>query len=61
MGDLVDAAKDLLDDVKDGKWRDSYWWADHTWLLFVLLGGIDLAVHYLKLRMQRSMLGISDV
>jgi hypothetical protein len=61
MDDLVDAAKDLLDDLRAGKWRDAYWWLNHQWLLWVTIAGVDLGVHYLKLRMQRSMLGVADV
>jgi hypothetical protein len=61
MDDLVAAARDLMDDLRAGKWRDSYWWISHQWLLLLGLAGVELGVHYLKLRMQRGMLGDVNV
>jgi hypothetical protein len=57
MDDVVAAARDLVEDLRAGKWRDSYWWIDHQWLLWGGMVAVELGVWYLKLRVQRSMLG----
>jgi hypothetical protein len=61
MDDLVAAAKDLVEDLRAGRWRDSYWWIDHQWLLLAGAVVVDVGVTYLKLSMQRRMLGGGNV
>lgn len=44
---------EFLHELRDN-WRDSYWWADHQWLMVVLLGLIGLAFHGLHLWMDHQ-------
>lgn len=43
---------EFLADLRDN-WTDSYWWADHQWLMAILVGLIGLAIHGLQLAMDR--------
>lgn len=55
---MSDRAHEFLDDFKNN-WDNSYWWADHTWLSYILLCSIlfvyEIGTHYLKLRMRLNM------
>jgi hypothetical protein len=55
---MSDRAREFLQELKL-RWDDSYFWADHQWLTYILLCSIlfvyELGTHYLKLRMRASM------
>jgi hypothetical protein len=61
MDDFLDTLKEQLEELPE-HWNDPYWWADH-WMLQVvamgvLAGSLELGVHYLKLSLTRSMMGL---
>lgn len=45
--------RDFLEDFREN-WSDSYWWADHQWLMAIVVGIVGLSFHGLQLLMDRK-------
>lgn len=56
----MDKVKEFLKDLHNN-WDNSYWWADHQWLMYILLFGIiagySMAIEYMRLTMRAKIGG----
>lgn len=58
----MDKAKEFLEDLKQN-WDNSYWWADHQWLMYVgllliywiFIMGIEASRIYMRTKMEGSL------
>lgn len=50
--------KEFLDEIKLN-WNNGYWWADHQWLLYILLAGFASATgvvqKYIEIQMENKL------
>jgi hypothetical protein len=55
--------REFIDEVRNN-WDDHYWWADHQWLMYILLCSIlfvyELGTTYFKLRLKLKMTPLGE-